>query len=608
MKDFIRIGNAGGFWGDDLDAFRRQLEGGDLDYISMDFLAEITMSILKKQQLKNPELGYVTDFVDQIVDNAALIKEKNVTVLSNAGGINPSGCAKAILEKLKAKNIELNIAVIEGDTIIDRIDEWYPEKAAFRNLDTGEDFAAVKDKIQSANAYLGIPPLLKALSWNPDVIIAGRVTDTSVTMAPMIYEFGWKADDWDKLASTVIAGHIIECGAQGSGGNFTDWQDIPSWTNFGYPIVEVYPDSSFVVTKHDNTGGLVSVNTVKEQLVYEMGDPAAYISPDVVADFRTIRLSEEGTNRVRVRGVKGYPSTKQLKVSMAYEDGFKASASIIISGGEATEKAEVFADMFWDRLGLSFEKTNTEYIGFNACHLDLAPVIEPNEILLRFSVYDHDKTKINEFGKQIAPLILSGPPGVAVTGGRPRPQSVMTYYPALVDKELIDANVLLLNSEGETVKNETVSSVTGFESGEPLQKSIVARTENTSSNKETETVNVKLKKLCLARSGDKGDSANIGVIARNKTIYDFIKAYLTPALIKSMFREFCKGKVERFELDNIFALNFMLYESLDGGGTKSLMIDAQGKTFAQALLNQYITAPKTVVDSLQYSFFDESNE
>lgn len=597
MKKSIRIGNSGGFWGDDLKAFKRQLEFGNLDYLTMDFLAEITMSILRKQQIRNPELGYVTDFVDQVVDNAELIKENNVRVLSNAGGINPLNCAKKIIEALKPKGIKFKIAVIDGDNLVDEIESLYPDKADFKNLETGEDFKSIKDKIQSANAYLGLPPLLAALESGADIIIAGRVTDTSITMAPMVYEFGWKLNDWDKLASGLVAGHIIECGAQSTGGNFTDWHLIEKWDNFGYPVVEAFPDGSFIVEKPEGTGGIVTLNSVKEQLIYEMGDPSNYISPDVVADFRSIRLEEFGNNRVKVFGVKGYPSTQFLKVSMAYNDGYSASGSIIISGGSALTKAKKFADIFWQRMEFDFEKKNEEYVGYNACHLNLAPKLEPNEILLRLNVYDNDKEKLVEFSKSIAPLILSGPPGVAVTGGRPHIINVMTYWPALIKKDLVTPTFHMLNEEGKVLKATEIPSVTGFESSETAEASQPqislkgAEIEQKFTNGKT----IRLEEICLARSGDKGDMANIGVIARSEKIYEFIKEHITAGVIKGMFKEHCKGSVIRHELDNLGALNFLLEASLDGGGTKSLMIDAQGKTFAQAFLNQEILVPEEIL-------------
>lgn len=602
MKEIVKIGNAGGFWGDDLKALRRQLEGGPLDYISSDYLAEITMSILRKQQLKNPDLGYVTDFIEQIVDVADLLVKKKVTMIANAGGINPLACARRVIKELDGKT-KLKIAVIEGDNMIDMMDDIYPSKADFKNMENNDKFELINTKIQSANAYLGILPIVKALESGANLIIAGRVTDTSITMAPLVYEFGWKFNDWDKLASALVAGHIIECGAQGTGGNFTDWHKVPRWDNFGYPIVEVSPDATFFVTKHKDTGGLVSVDSVKEQLVYEMGDPSYYISPDVIADFLSIQIEEAGENRVRVSGIKGSASTHFLKVSMAYEDGYKASSSIILSGPKAIDKARVYKDLFWKRLGLSFEKSNTEYVGYDSCHKNLAPDIEPNEVLLQFSVFDYDKSKVIEFSKSIAPLILSGPPGVAVTGGRPKIHSVMTYWPTLVKKELVPSIVHVLDEKGEITESHEISSVTGFEDEMNLQRSNkqVSKADPTGTIiviGDEETERIKLRELCLARSGDKGDTANIGLIGRNKTIYLFLRQYLTADIVKSMFAEACEGRVIRYELDNLIALNFLLEKSLDGGGTKSLQIDAQGKTYAQALLNHKISVPKRIMDTL----------
>jgi len=600
MKNKIRIGNAGGFWGDDLGALKRQLTGGPLDYITTDYLAEITMSILRKQQLKNPKLGYITDFVDQIDDAAEIVIEKGVTVIVNAGGINPLECARQVLERLKEKKLHLKIAIIEGDNIIDDIAGFYPQKADFKNLEDGSDFVAIKDKVQSANVYLGVQPIVKALKEGAQLIIAGRVTDTSITLAPMIYEFDWALNDWDKLAAGIIAGHIIECGAQSAGGNFTDWEKVPEWTNFGYPIIEMYSGGDFVVKKHENTGGLVSVDTIREQIVYEMGNPQEYISPDVIADFQTINVRANGENSVKVAGIKGKPSTKTYKVSMAYEDGFKASGTIIISGPNAIEKAEIFSEIFWKRLNIEFLKKNYELVGFNSCHKNLAENKNANEVLLKLDVYDYDRMKIEAFSKSIAPLILSGPPGVAVTGGRPRIQSVMTYWPALLDKTLVQSKVSLLNEKGEVESSYDINEVTGFEKDltkvEKAQDQQDERINNLSTS--SLTVSKKYKGICLARSGDKGDTVNIGIIARSPEIYQFLKQKLTEYEIERMFKSFCKGKVKRYELDNINALNFLLEKSLDGGGTKSLMIDAQGKTFASAFLNQKVDVPEILLEDL----------
>lgn len=597
MKDKIRIANAGGFWGDDLGVLRRQLEGGEVDYISSDFLAEVTMSILRKQQLKNEAMGYVGDFVDQIVDVAGLMKEKKVRMLTNAGGINPLACARKILSELNKKGVELKIAVVVGDNIIERIDEFYPDQTLFTDMETGDDFAHIKENIQSANVYLGVPPLLKALESGADLILAGRVTDTSITMAPFIYELGWDLGDWNKLAAGLVAGHIIECGAQASGGNFTDWQKVNSWNNMGYPIVEMNKDGSFEVYKHANTGGLISRDTIREQLVYEMGDPKHYISPDVVADFSQLELKEIASNRVLVKNAKGHPSTHFLKVSMAYEDGYKAVSSIVISGGRVLNKAREFEKIFWERLNTDYKKTNTEYIGYNACHQDLVEDIDPNEILLRFSVYDDDLEKIKAFSTSIAPLILSGPPGVAVTGGRARSQQVITYWPTLIPKSLIQTTVHVLDSAGEIKETYDIDSVLGNESDfTPVNGEISSEKEDEFS--QMEMIVVPLRDVCMARSGDKGDTFNIGVLARSEKIYSYLKVKLTSDVVKSMFAGICKGKVKRYELDNLLALNFLLEESLDGGGTKSLMIDAQGKTMASALLNQTFPIPKAYLQDV----------
>ena len=592
MKKMIRIGNAGGFWGDDLDAMRRQLQGGPLDYLSIDFLAEITMSILRKQQLRNPSLGYVEDFVEQIRQNAGLIRDTGVRILTNAGGINPLECGRKVVQELSNLGIQLKVAVVQGDDLLNRLGDLHANGVSFRNMETGEDFGRVKNRVQSANAYIGLGPLVKALEAGADIVIAGRVTDTSITMAPMVYEFGWNPEDWDNIAAALVAGHIVECGAQTTGGNFTDWKQVASFHNMGYPVIEMHPDGNFVITKHPGTGGMVTVDTVREQLVYEMGDPAAYISPDVVADFRTVELEQEGADRVGVRGVKGYPSTPFLKVSMAYQDGYASSGSVIVSGPDAKSKAEVFADIFWNRLQVNFQKRNTAYQGYNSCHQSLVQHHEPNEILLTFSIYDHDPDHHERFARNIAPLILSGPPGVAATGGRPRMRSVLTYWPALIPKSHIHPTVTLLSPEGESERMYKLESQTGFEQSVLPSPSVFQTHDDVEIIKNPdEGVKMRLMDICLARSGDKGDTANIGLLARNERAYAYIRKYITAGFVKNLFSDICKGRVIRYEMDNLQGLNFLLEESLDGGGTRSLLADPQGKTLAQALLNTEIIVP-----------------
>lgn len=589
-RDIIRIANAGGFWGDDLDALRRQIEGGQVDYVTADYLAEITMSILMKQKLKDPDLGYVYDFINQIEPLLPHIVGQGVRIITNAGGMNPVGLARHILESARKQDLHLKVAAIDGDDILHLVDTHYPGRLSLRNLETGEDFKDIRSELLSANAYLGCPPILKALESGAQIILTGRATDTAITLAPMIHEFGWRLDDWDRLAAGVVAGHILECGAQASGGNFTDWESIPGWTPMGYPLVEMSADGTFAVTKHPDTGGLISVHTISEQLLYEMGNPQEYISPDVVVDFTSIRLTDDGENRVRVTGIKGRPSTPFLKVSMSYADGYKASGSLVIGGGQLRRKAEAFGRIFWERLAVPLEKTCTEFIGSVCLTTDRHQHVDIPKALVRFSVWDHDPDKVTEFGKHLYTLILSGPAGVAVTGGRPKPQSVVAYWPTLVPKDMVAARVTILQTGRNTEEEEFVPSITGFEAKmSPAPEA--GRTEFGPDDSPAPAENaadmhpVNLRDLCLARSGDKGDTANIGVIARNRIVYEVLKQYLTPEFVRGVFHNQCAGRVVRFEVENLLAFNFLLENSLDGGGSNSLRIDAQGKLMGQALLD-----------------------
>ncbi len=447
----IRVGGGQGFWGDSLDAPRRQVEGGPLDYLMLDYLAEVTMSILQKQKERDPNMGYARDFVGAMESVLDGVTERGVKVIANAGGVNPEACATAILEMAKqhGKAGKLKVGVVTGDNLLPRIDELLASGHEMRNMDTGEPLSMVRDRVIAANAYIGSTPIVEALAKGSNVVITGRSTDTALTMAPLRYEFGWAADDWNKLAAGIIAGHIIECGAQCSGGNcLYDWRSIENLADVGYPIVEALADGTFVVTKHADTGGRVSVPTVSEQLVYEMGDPHSYITPDVVADFTSIRLENAGTNRVRVHGITGKPATDKLKVSLAYRSGYKAVGSLVYSWPDALEKAQV-ADRILrerlDRLGLKFEQVLTEFVGANATHGPLAgPDAGRNapEVQFRIGVRDADKKKVERFTREIAPLVLNGPPSVTgFAGGRPKVEEIVAYWPALIDKTVVTTHV-----------------------------------------------------------------------------------------------------------------------------------------------------------------------
>jgi hypothetical protein len=445
----VRVACGQGFWGDDVDAPRRQVEGGPIDYLMLDYLAEVTMSILQKQKERDPSLGYARDFVDAVESVLPAIVDRGVRVVANAGGVNPEACARAVLGRIgrPPSGKALRVGVVTGDDLLPRLDELIAEGHELRNMDTGEALATVRPKVLSANAYLGSTSIVAALSKGAQIVIAGRCTDTALTMAPLRYEFGWSAHDYDRLAAGIVAGHIIECGAQCSGGNcLYDWRSIPDLANVGYPVVEASADGAFVVTKHPNTGGRVSVPTITEQLVYEMGDPRQYITPDVIADFTTIQLSDEGKDRVRVSGVRGSPPHAQLKVSIAYSAGYKAVGTLVYAWPDALEKAKTAYCVLrtrLERLGLQFEKVLVEYLGVNATHGPLTPEVhDPQEVQLRVGVLSQDRGAVERFTREIAPLVLNGPPSVTgFAGGRPKVEEVVAYWPALIDRTVVQPHV-----------------------------------------------------------------------------------------------------------------------------------------------------------------------
>lgn len=450
MKNFIRIASGQGFWGDLIDAPLNQAKQGDVDYIMMDYLAEVTMSIMQKQKLKDPKLGYARDIPPLMEKLLPLIKSKGIKVITNGGGVNPVACMEAVFDVAKKIGIrDLKIGVVLGDNIIDKIDEFLSKGIELKNMDTGESASAIKDKVLSANVYFGAKPIVDCLKQGADIVITGRVTDTGLTLAPMIYEFDWDMNNFNLMAAGTVAGHILECGGQASGGNFLGkWQKIPNLANIGFPIAEAYPNGEFFITKHDNTGGLVSIETVSEQLVYEIGNPKDYITPDCVADFTSINLEDDGENMVKVFGIKGNPATEFYKVSMSYSDGYSAFGTLTYCWPDALEKAKAADKILRKRLenlGLNFDEIRTEFQGYNACHGPLAKDIKDiNEVVLRIGVRGKDKSAIERFGKEIAPLILTGPPGVTgFAGGRPKPSEVVAYWPALIPKSLVEPEILV---------------------------------------------------------------------------------------------------------------------------------------------------------------------
>ena len=454
-EGLIRVASGQGFWGDDREAPVRQVEDGPIDYLVMDYLAEVTMSIMQKQKGRDPSAGYARDFVPLMERILPTCVERGIQVVSNAGGVNPLGCAEAVVEAGRRAGVEgrARVGVIQGDDILDRLDELLEAGHRLESMETGEPLEAVRDRVRSANIYLGAEPIVEALKKGADVVLSGRSTDTALTYGPMIHEFGWAAADYDRMAAGVIAGHINECGAQASGGNaLADWWTMPAMENVGFPIIEAEPSGEFVVTKHDGTGGRVSRATVTEQILYEMGDPSEYITPDVTADFTSIYLNEEGENRVRVSGIRGRPPTDFLKVSIAYSAGWKAVGTLVYAWPDAPAKARE-ADRILrarlDRLGLEFDEVRTELVGWDATHGHLVgdPPPDHPEVELRVAVRGPDREAVDRFGRELAPLILTGPPSVTgFGGGRPRPQEIMAFWPALIRKDavsdLIDVQIL----------------------------------------------------------------------------------------------------------------------------------------------------------------------
>jgi hypothetical protein len=440
----IRVANGQGFWGDSPEAPFDQMRGGPIDYLTLDYLAEVTLSILQKQRARDPQAGYARDFIEVVETGAADIVKSGIRVIANAGGVNPTACRHAVTAALDRTGHagQLPIGVVTGDDIFDFLDEFIARGVELRNLDTGEPLAAIRPRVRSANVYLGAAPIAAALARGARIVITGRCADAALTLGPAIHEFGWQLDDWDKLASGMVAGHVIECGAQATGGNCqADWESIPDLASIGYPIAEIEPDGSFVVTKHAGTGGRVSVAGVTEQLLYEISDPSCYLTPDVAVDFTGLSLSQIGPDRVRVSGARGRPATEFYKVSISYSAGFRALGALVYAWPDAYRKAKA-ADRILrarlERLGLAFDAIHTEFIGAGACHgraLSGEPSPDLPEVMLRVGVRGPERAAVERFARQVVPLALNGPPVVTyLSSGRPKVEEVIAYWPALIPK------------------------------------------------------------------------------------------------------------------------------------------------------------------------------
>lgn len=589
----VKIGCASGFWGDTNTAAFQLVHLTDINYLVFDYLSEITMSIMAKAKMVEPKHGYALDFVSRVM--APLLKkiaEKKIKVISNAGGVNPLACRDALQKIIKEYGLDLKVAVVLGDDLLAKHEQLKQQN--IQEMFSGE---ALPEQVASSNAYLGAVAIRDALNLGADIVITGRVVDSAVVLAPLLHEYQWSLDDYDKLAQGSLAGHVIECGAQCTGGNFTDWQLIQGFDNMGFPVVEVSEDGSFVVTKPQGTGGLVSTATVAEQIVYEIGNPQAYLLPDVIADFSHVHLEQIGEHRVRVTGAKGQAPTAQYKVSATYPDGYRVLVSFLIAGREAPQKAQVIADAILAKcervLAMRsvppFSEKSVEILGIESTYGAHAQALNSREVVVKIAVKHMFKEACMFFASEIAQASTGMAPALAgIVGGRPKASPVIKLFSFLIDKNQINVEIDFDGSRYlvEIPRDTSTEQFNTLAAGE-------------SAVYQGNEIEVPLIEIAHARSGDKGNHSNIGVIARKAEYLPWIRAALTEQTVASYMQHVLdaeKGRVIRYELPGLNALNFMLENALGGGGVASLRIDPQGKAFAQQLLDMPVKVPANLLE------------
>lgn len=592
----LRIGCASGFWGDSLEGAVQLVERGRIDYLVFDYLAEITMSLLARARAKSPDMGYVPDFVRVIARVAPQLRDRRIKVVANAGGVNPAACAQAMRKELEAIGIGLIVAVVDGDDLSADVEAL--RTAGAQEMFTGEP---LPPKLLSINAYLGAQPIAAALAAGADIVITGRVVDSAVTLGPLVHEFCWSWDDWDKLACGSLAGHIIECGTQCTGGIFTDWEKVPGWDDMGYPIAECDPGGAhFIITKPEGTGGLVTPATVGEQVLYEIGDPAAYLLPDVCCDFRQVRLEQAGADRVRVSGMRGQPAPPTYKVSATYAEGWRLLGTLMIGGAQAAAKAQRVGESLLRRAERlcatrgfpAFTETSLEVLGAEATYGPHSRAQSAREVVLKIAAKHPSKEPLELLAREIIPSASSMAQGITgFAAGRPSPSPVVRLFSILVPRGNVKPQVTL---DGERVDFREVHTAYAAGAGElpPALGGLVAPAQAGPGKR------VPLLSLAHGRSGDKADTANIGILARSPGAYEFLRAVLTPESVASYMAHLVSGRVHRYELPGMLAFNFVLERALGGGGVSSLRYDPQGKAYAQMLLDMELEAPQSVLSTL----------
>jgi hypothetical protein len=591
----VRIGGASGAWGDSPRAVP-QLLTAPVDYLMMDYLAEVSMSLLARARMKAPDGGFPADFIDYLQDHLGEIQRRGIKVVSNAGGVNPRACKSALQAVCKARGVPLKIAAITGDDLMPLLDSLRQ-----RNVREAVSGAELPRRLLSANAYLGALPIKAALDDGADIVITGRCADSALALGILMHEFAWDAQDYDRLAAGSLAGHLLECGAQGVGGLHTDWQKVPAWENIGYPIAECRSDGTFVLTKPEGTGGLVIPGSVAEQVLYEIGDPSSYVLPDVVADFANLKLTQDGQHRVEVSGARGRRPTDRYKVSATYQDGFRAVATVSIVGPDAAPKAERTAQALLARARLAFQEkglpdfsaTHVEVLGAEASYGAQSRARSSREVLLRLVVVHSDPKCLELFARELGSVGISFAPGTTgIYGGRPKAVPLIRLFTFFVDKEWLTPPQIWHGDLEEPVECPVPGGFPAVQArGDPPSRA--PQDDN------QEVIEVPLMRLAFARSGDKGDSANIAIIARDPRLFPVLRREVTSERIAQHFRHLVAGSVQRFEAPGISALNFLLQEALGGGGMASLRIDPQGKAYAAMALEMMVHIPAALLSEIE---------